>query len=346
LVSNVAELKKVYHPKVFGLFAASHLEPEIDRLDAAPDQPSLAEMTKKAIEILSTNKAGFFLMVEGSQIDWGCHANDPAHMLGDLLAYDQAVKVALDFAKKDGHTLVLALPDHNTGGMTIGNRRSDIFYDRSHPEALVGPLKKMRISAPALWRRLGKEKTPENIKEAVAKYWGLDISLDDARQILEISQKHGKEGHYALGKVICPQYTNIGWTTHGHTGGDIPLFAHGPERPIGLLDAPDIGRVCAEALGLDLNKLTSRLFVEAQETFPGDTIELDRTDPYNLLIRINHQGRQAVLPVNKNILNLDEREIPLEGVVIYIPETDKIYLPLQAVQLIKGQKDFLPNINK
>ena len=238
LVDNVAGLKKLEKPKVYGLFAASHLEPEIDRLDSAPDQPSLVEMTKKAIDLLAANQAGFFLMVEGSQIDWACHANDPAHLLSDLLMYDRAVQVALDFAKKDGQTLVLALPDHNTGGMSIGNRRSDNYYARLQPEALIAPLKKMQLSAAALWRRLGEDKTPTKIQEAVKKYWGVDLSPEDAQQILEIAKPHGKEGHYALGEVICPKYTDIGWTTHGHTGGDIPLFAYGPDRPIGLLDAP------------------------------------------------------------------------------------------------------------
>lgn len=346
LVDNVADLQKLEKPKAYGLFAASHLEPEIDRLDAAPQQPSLADMTKKAIELLATNPAGFFLMVEGSQIDWACHANDPAHLLGDLLMYDRAVQVALDFAKKDGHTLLLALPDHNTGGLSIGNNRSDKYYAQLQPEALIAPLKKMQLSAPALWRRLGDDKTPEKIKDGVAKYWGLDITLEDAQKILEISQPHGKEGHYALGKVICPKYTDIGWTTHGHTGGDIPLFAYGPDRPVGLLDAPDIGRVSAQALGLDLEKLTSRLFLEARQHFPGDAVQIDRADPRNPLIRIENQGRQAVLPVNKNILNLGGREILLEGIVIHIPDTDKIYVPLQAVQLIRGEGKTLPSIAK
>ena len=57
-------------------------------------------MTRKAIDILSQDRDGFFLMVEGSQVDWACHANDPAHMLSDLLAYDKAVAVALAFAKR------------------------------------------------------------------------------------------------------------------------------------------------------------------------------------------------------------------------------------------------------
>ena len=91
--------------------------PDIDRSSLAPEQPSLSEMTNKSIELLSQNKNGFFLMVEGSQVDWADHANDPNYAVTDFLAFDKAVKAAVDFAKKDGHTLVLAFPDHNTGGM-------------------------------------------------------------------------------------------------------------------------------------------------------------------------------------------------------------------------------------
>ena len=69
--------------KVWGMFASSHMEADIDRTEFAPQQPSLAEMTEKAIELLSRDKDGFFLMVEGSQVDWAGHANDPVYMVTD-----------------------------------------------------------------------------------------------------------------------------------------------------------------------------------------------------------------------------------------------------------------------
>jgi alkaline phosphatase len=77
-------------------------------------------MTGLAIELLPVTN-GFFLMVEGNQIDGGDHANAPIHAATQFLAFDEAVKVAVDFAKKDGHTPVLFFPAHNTGGMTIGS---------------------------------------------------------------------------------------------------------------------------------------------------------------------------------------------------------------------------------
>lgn len=346
LIEQRLELSGVTGPKVFGLFAMSHLAPEIDRPDLAPEQPSLAEMTQKAISLLSTYKNGFFLMVEGSQIDWACHANDPAHLLSDLLMFDQAVQVALDFAKKDGQTLVLALPDHNTGGLTIGNRRSNDSYGQLTPELLLAPLKKMRRSAAALWQSLGEDRSPENIQKAVRQDWGLEISRDQAQQIAELAKQFGKDGHYALGEVICPNYTHLGWTTHGHTGGDVPLFAYGPSRPVGLLDAQDIGRLSARALGFDLEALTLRLFVDAAQAFAAEAVRLDRTDPANPILRIQHQGRQAALPINKNLLILNNQQHPLEGIVVHVAETGKTFLPLEAVHLIKGESKPLPAITK
>jgi alkaline phosphatase len=79
----------------------------------------LPESSAKAIDILSKNKKGFFLMIEGSQIDWAGHANFADTLVDETLDFDKAVGVALDFAKKDRHTLVVITADHETGGVTI-----------------------------------------------------------------------------------------------------------------------------------------------------------------------------------------------------------------------------------
>jgi len=79
----------------------------------------LPEAVSSAINILNQNKKGFFLMVEGSQIDWGAHANDQEYTLNETLDFDRAVQVAFDFAERDGQTLVIVTADHETGGMTI-----------------------------------------------------------------------------------------------------------------------------------------------------------------------------------------------------------------------------------
>lgn len=93
--------------------------------DAAPKMTEgrdaiLSRSTNVAIKRLSQLKEpGFFLMVEGSQIDWGGHANDTRYIVEEMVDFDQAVAVALDFAEKNGETLVIVTADHETGGFAI-----------------------------------------------------------------------------------------------------------------------------------------------------------------------------------------------------------------------------------
>ncbi len=84
--------------KLLGLFADDALAPELHRDKTV--EPSIAEMTEASIDVLNEDKDGFFLMVEGSQIDWAGHDNDAAWAMSDVEAFEEAVKVALDFAKK------------------------------------------------------------------------------------------------------------------------------------------------------------------------------------------------------------------------------------------------------
>lgn len=91
----------------------------------------LPNATKLALEKLSKNEKGFFLMVEGSQIDWGGHDNDAEYLIAELLDFDKTLGVALDFAKQNGETLVIVTADHETGGYTLASDGSD--YNKIKP---------------------------------------------------------------------------------------------------------------------------------------------------------------------------------------------------------------------
>ncbi|MEI8205839.1 MAG: alkaline phosphatase [Kiritimatiellales bacterium] len=80
---------------------------------------SLKELTQKAVQILSQDKDGFFLMVEGSQIDWAAHKNDGTNVVSEVVDFDNAVGAGLAFAAKDGQTLVIVTADHETGGFAV-----------------------------------------------------------------------------------------------------------------------------------------------------------------------------------------------------------------------------------
>ncbi|MEO0122620.1 MAG: alkaline phosphatase [candidate division WOR-3 bacterium] len=119
-VEDKRQLLKADGSYILGLFQMEHMRNDLT-------EPTLAEMTKKAIESLSKDPDGFFLMIEGSQIDWECHGNQIDRMIDQVLLFDEAVKVGLDFALKDSHTIVIVTADHETGGLGIigGTLRGD-----------------------------------------------------------------------------------------------------------------------------------------------------------------------------------------------------------------------------
>jgi alkaline phosphatase len=115
VVYTMDDLKKSGSSKIAGLMA----DGDMPYIETGRDPQYLAEATAKAIEVLSHNKKGFVLMVEGSEIDWACHDNNMKRSVDETLDMDRAVKVAYDYALKNGNTLIVVTADHETGGMTI-----------------------------------------------------------------------------------------------------------------------------------------------------------------------------------------------------------------------------------
>ena len=111
-VDTQEDLMKVEKGPLVGLFGPLDLDPVLDR------GPVLPNCTEKALELLD-NKKGFFLMIEGSQIDDWAHRNKVGHMAEELFDFDKCIGKVLEFAEKDGHTLVIVTADHATGGLTL-----------------------------------------------------------------------------------------------------------------------------------------------------------------------------------------------------------------------------------
>ena len=114
IVYTIEEFKLADGDKVAGLLADEHLPRFTEGRSFM-----LAEATDKAIRLLNRNSRGFFLMVEGSQIDWGGHANDANFVIEEVWDFDTAVGIALQYAEKDPSILVIVTADHETGGMTL-----------------------------------------------------------------------------------------------------------------------------------------------------------------------------------------------------------------------------------
>lgn len=330
-VENGSEMAALTNGKAWGMFAGSAMAPEIDRAITAPEQPTIAAMTSKAIELLSQDDDGFFLMVEGSQIDWAGHANDPVYMVTDFIAFDEAVREAVEFAKEDGHTLVIVFPDHNTGGMTIGSKY-DESYTKTTVEDVVAPLRNMKCSYSYLDSQVD-EKNATDVKAKVKEWMGIELTDSEVAQVVSTGK------FSTLQDIINNNHTVIGWTTYGHIGDDVPLWAYGPKKLEGLVDNTEIATHVASKLGFELSEVNKELFVDVEEAFPG-AWTLDKTDSKNPVLVINYNGKVCELPVNKDILTIDsEEETELEGVVVYAPKAGngigKVYIPQEAVDIIR-----------
>ncbi|HUU99719.1 MAG TPA: alkaline phosphatase [Bacteroidales bacterium] len=120
IVSTIDALKLSKSAKIAGLLAKEHMPSVLDGR-----QGMLEEMTKKALETLSRDKDGFFLMIEGSMIDWGAHARNLLYVAAEVIDMDNAIGVALEFADLNGETLIVVTADHETGGLTLvgGNKK-------------------------------------------------------------------------------------------------------------------------------------------------------------------------------------------------------------------------------
>ena len=125
VVYDMASLQKVDKARVVGLFADGYMPTVV----GGRDKDYLSSATQKTLDLLSSDaryaKKGFIMMVEGSQIDSQCHANDAAGALGETRDFERAVKVAMDFADQHPGTLVVVTADHETGGLAATSNNAD-----------------------------------------------------------------------------------------------------------------------------------------------------------------------------------------------------------------------------
>jgi alkaline phosphatase len=226
------QLQGVNGEKVLGLFAKDAMAPELDREQT--NQPSLSDMTEKAISLLSKDKEGFFMMVEGSQIDWAGHAHDAAWAMKDAEAFEKAVEKAVQFAEKDGNTLVVVVGDHDTGGMSVGG------YNQS--DAKLEVLRDVTATGNFMASKINADKS--NIKEVVKEYTKQDLTTAEVDRI-----KSSKNMANTINDIISEKAL-VGWTTGNHTGVDVPLYAFGPQADLfnGLKQNTEIPVLMAEAM--------------------------------------------------------------------------------------------------
>ena len=188
-------------------------------IDRTEKEVSLAELTRKGIELLD-NPEGFFMHVEGGKIDWACHANDAATSIGDVFDFDEAVRAALEFAEaRPGETLIVVVGDHETGGMSIGfagteystffekiagQRESYLAFDRRIAECRRAGLS-FREFLPTVTETFGLLNLPEAEVESLKRAAEDKDAEAAARLSMNLSALELRELEQAFGHSMTPE---------------------------------------------------------------------------------------------------------------------------------------------
>ena len=234
-----------------------------------PDGARIADFTQKAVEILD-NPKGFFVMVEGGKIDWMCHANDAATVIKEVLDFDKAVKVALEFQKKHpSETLIVVTGDHETGGLTLGfagtgykSYISLLDAQTNSRETIVKKFKKLLSENPEIGY--------DTVKKEVSKYFGFKfdgdfkkdrmvLTADEQKRISdsfrtnlapEDPKKQNAEKFVNLLTIILDNKAAVAWTSNAHTALPVSTTAIGAQAEAfnGTIDNTEISKMLKQAV--------------------------------------------------------------------------------------------------
>ena len=329
--------------KVWALFDKQAMPYDLDR---NPDlMPSMAEMTTKALEILNKNPNGFFLMVEGSKVDWAAHANDPAGMIGEFLAFDKAVGAAIEFAKKDGSTTIVVLPDHGNSGFSIGRNGLKKSYTSLTKDDLFGTVSKIKRTAEGLEKILLNTK-PENIKEVFMQYTGIEITNDELKTLAG-SKNYKAEDYTQVSNsnnmthnitVMLNERMPFGFTTGGHTGEEVFLAVYHPQGDVlkGNVRNTDVHQYLYKVAGLEkpMNQLTSEIFAKHTDVFNGLKYTIIQGKDFPKLV-VKYKRKTLEIPAYSSVASLNGVPFSLGSVVVYVDKNNTFYLPKNLLEKVK-----------
>ena len=257
LARNGAELRVAHGKRLLGLFAEESTSYAIDN---AADEPSFADMMRAALKTLAADNAkGFFLFFENENTDTAGHRNDAAALMRDLWAFDEALRVALEFQRGSPDTLIVVTGDHETGGLSVTYAFKDLADTSSKNRFYSGDaqlrlLAGITTSFDRALETLGKKPSGEALDKLLAAHFpGFRLDADLREAILGgklLERNYGYAVQNALGRMVARQ-TGIYWGTSGHTTEPVVVGAIGPgaERFKGYHDNTDFARILHELLG-------------------------------------------------------------------------------------------------
>jgi alkaline phosphatase len=259
LCFNRTQLEQASGDKILGLFAHDTLMHGIretrTKEDPARSIPTLKEMAQKALQVLSRNPNGFFLMVEAGLIDWACHDNDTGTLLHEMIKFDELVAHVYEWAKGRQDTLVLVTADHETGGFSFSYSRFDRPAPRTLPGAafrdepfqprknfgnhrILDSIYAQKLSYPEIMERFDRlpdtGQTPRALAEIIEANTAFPITEAEAASIL--GGETDGTGFFGKGRlfrrnllagIVSKKQLTV-WATGNHTNTPVPLIAYGP----------------------------------------------------------------------------------------------------------------------
>lgn len=333
--------------KLWAIMARSDMSYEIDR---PQEEPSLAEMTTKAISMLSKNKKGFFLMVEGSQVDFAAHANDPIGVIGDFLAFDNAIKVAIDFAKKDRNTTVVIITDHGNSGMTFADSKF-ANYSSSNIATALGELPNFKSTSFAMSNKMKGRKVSE-MKDIIQEGTGIVITPEEEARLIKLAgvteEDYMKVGTTAnlvseIAKIMTSR-THITFATGRHTGEDVFFAVYNPndQRPEGFLKNTEVNEYVRKVMGISkpLEEYTSKYFVPDSKLFTDAKRHTHKSGITDLAVNLP-DGRTAIFESNSSLVTVKSASsssiVDLKRPAVYIDKRKHFYLPANISDLLMKQ---------
>ncbi|MBQ3711414.1 MAG: alkaline phosphatase [Bacteroidales bacterium] len=352
--------------RLWALFGGDMTEFEIDRVDS--EQPSLSEMTAKAIDMLSRSRKGFFLMVEGSKVDYGAHSKDPVEIITELLEFDRAVKVATDFARKDGNTTVVIVSDHGNAGIQIGGG-GYANYEANPVDSIYYGIRGVKASSWKMVQRL--QGCAEREIPTVFKEWtGIDLRLAELSDIKKNMNR--VEGDYmqvantwnlqgTIAKIYLSR-SNLKLIGGDHTGEDVILGVYNPrgQRPTGVIRNTQLNAYVCQLLGLKgavswedktlgpnprnpLFALADEIFAPHDKVFEGLECSVDESGDVPVLrVGAAESGVSLRIPAFHNTVELERPDgsvdvIRTKAPCVWNPDTRKFYLDQSLAGLANGR---------
>lgn len=222
--------------KILGIVSNGHVPYTVDR-DNSPElqksTPTLAEMTKVAIDNLNTGSGGFLLQIEGARVDHAGHGNDFAGMIYDQIAFEEAVKVAVDFALKDGETLVIITADHATGGVALNGAGDEYIESTAGLKSVLA----MKASYDVIFGELGANPDAKMVQDVIEKRLSIKLTPEEAQAVVDGAKSPFqlstfKKSKSAVLGMVLGNYSKVGFTSGNHTSDHVLVTAVGPMKEL------------------------------------------------------------------------------------------------------------------